>query len=82
MKDSYYRQKMMDSQEMEIERRRGKAVTEKQWQSDRILGGRYDVHYTEFRNNQTANYLNGNYRGRDRSMIVRFKCGNEEWGNK
>ena len=83
---------MMDIQEMEIERRRGREFAEElgqrdraeqvQWQYDRILGGRYNARCTEIRDNQRANYLNGNYRGRDQSMIASFRCGNEERGSK
>ena len=74
MRDAYYRQKMVDIQEIEIERRRGREFAEEltqrdraeqvQWQYDRIQGGRYNAHYAEIRDNQRANYLNGNYRKR------------------
>ena len=61
IRDSYYRQKIMDIQEMEIKRRRGREFAEElaqgdraeqvQWQYDRILGGRCNAHYTEIRVN-------------------------------
>ena len=70
----------MDIQEMEIERRRGREFAEElaqrdraeqvQWQYNRIQGCRYNAHYTEIRDDQRANYLDGNYRGRDQSMNV------------
>ena len=87
MRDSYYRQKIMEIQEMEIERRKGREFAEElgqrdwaeqvQWQYDRIRGDRHNVHHAEIRDNQIANYLNG-----DQNMFGRFKCGSEERRSK
>ena len=71
---------------MELKVKGGKDFAEEpervQWQYDGTLGGRYNVYCKEVTDNQKANYLNGNCRGGGRSMIARFRCGNEQWRNR
>ncbi|XP_029051955.2 uncharacterized protein LOC114880277 [Osmia bicornis bicornis] len=56
----------------------------KQCQSfyDRIVTGRYNGKYRGIREENRAYYLKAEYKGRDHSMITRFRCGNEERGSR
>nr|XP_034190794.1 uncharacterized protein LOC117609058 [Osmia lignaria] len=49
---------------------------------DRIVIGRYNGKYRGIREENRAYYLKEEYKGRDQSMIARFRCGNEERGNR
>lgn len=69
---------MIDANELEMERTRGKHLAEG---SENERGsvvrmarkrqeGRYNTRYNEIRDNQRANYLNENCKGGDRGMIA------------
>lgn len=82
----------MDMQEIESQRRVGRnwetelirADEEKQRKEivERIKGGRYNKRYGEIRKKSRPEYLKTGYKGRDQTLIGRFRCGNEENGNR
>ena len=74
----------MERTEKTILRRKRKLDRVEQYQSfyDRIVIGRYNGKYRGIREENRAYYLKAEYKGRDQSMIARFRCGNEERGQR
>lgn len=55
---------------------------QRQAQYEKVLSGRYNKKYREIREDDRAEYLKEEYKGRDQSMVARFRCGNEERANR